>query len=103
MTDRCKACGQKKRRSNQQNRRYWLHVALCVPFTYNGRRWTKLQWHNYFKDLYIVPTTVELPDGRRVVRDPESSELDKDDFSVFTQKVEVWCAEHELYLPELEG
>lgn len=97
---RCEKCGRKRTRSSKANRRYFALVALCVPFVYNGRRWSKREWHEYFKDLYIEPRLIELPDGRRVVRDPESSDLESDDFREFMDKVEVWCNENGLFLQE---
>ena len=98
--ERCATCGRRKKRSTVANRRYFALVSLCVPFVYNGQRWSKVQWHALFKDMFLEPVTVKLPDGRTVVRDPESNDLDADEFNAFMDKVEAWCSEHELFLPE---
>lgn len=102
MIDRCPTCGRRHKRSTQANARYWALVALCIPFVYNGRRWSKREWHEYFKDLYLEPVVITLPDGRRKVVDPESSDLDTPEFNDFMTKVEIWCGEHNLYLEEME-
>lgn len=98
--DKCPACGRRRTRSTKANRRYFALVSLCVPFTYNGQRWSKRQWHEFFKDMYIDPAVIELPSGKRAVRDPESSDLDSETFAEFMFKVEEWCNERGLFLPE---
>lgn len=97
---RCPVCLRLIKRSNQANRRYFALVALCVPFTYNGKRWSKKEWHEYFKDMFIEPRVIQLPSGKRAVRDPESSDLDTDEFAVFSEKVTAWCAAEGVFLPE---
>lgn len=96
--DRCPTCGRRQRRTNPQNRLYWELVGKCAEFVFNGRRWSKQEWHELFKDLFIVPEVVQLPDGRRKVCDPSSAELEVSDFSEFYTKVEAWCAERGIYL-----
>jgi len=54
-----------------------------------------------FKDMYIQPDVITLPDGRRKVCDPHSSDMDKTEFHDFSEKVEAWCAERNVYLDEL--
>lgn len=71
-----------------------------MPFMFNGRRWSKKEWHEFFKDMFIVPQVVNLPDGRRKVCDPSSAELEVPEFSDFYTKVEAWCAERNVYLDE---
>jgi hypothetical protein len=99
--DRCPTCGRRKRRSIPQNKLYWELVGKCVPFVYNGRRWSKKEWHEYFKDMFIVPEVVSLPDGRSKLCDPSSAESDVAEFSVFYAKVEAWCSERGVYLEEM--
>lgn len=101
MTDRCPTCGRRKRRSDPQNRLYWELVAKCTAFVFNGRRWSKKEWHEFFKDLFIVPEVVSLPDGRRKVCDPSSADLDVPVFSEYYGKVEAWCAERDIRLDEM--
>ena len=98
--DRCPSCGRKKVRTTQANRRYFALVSQCVTFTFNGQRWSKKQWHEMFKDMFIDPLVIDLPNGKRAVRDPESSDLDIDQFNVFMDKVEAWCGERGIFLPE---
>lgn len=50
--------------------------------------------------MFIQPLVIDLPNGKRAVRDPESSDLDGDEFSEFMDKVEAWCAERGIFLPE---
>jgi len=102
MTDerRCPTCGRLHKRSTQANRRYWALVSKCVPLTFNGQRWSKRSWHEMFKDMFLPSRIVELPSGKSVVRDPDSSDLDTAEFNDFMTQVEVWCGERGIYLEE---
>jgi hypothetical protein len=91
--EKCPTCGRRKRRSSQANRRYWALVGKLTTIVY--------QWHEFFKDLYIEPEVIKLPDGRRKVCDPHSSELDVPDFNDYMTKVEAWAAERGVQLDDL--
>ena len=101
MVVRCPKCGRRAKRSNEANRRYFALLGKLSTVVYQGKRWSKREWHEMFKDMYIQPDIVTLPDGRRKVCDPHSSEMDTSEFQDYVTKVEVWCGERNVYLDEI--
>lgn len=53
-----------------------------------------------FKDLFLESEIVKTPDGRRVVCDPSTREIDTAEMSDYYTKVEAWCAERGVTLDE---
>lgn len=71
-----------------------------MDFQHNGQRWDKRAWHEMFKDMFLPSEIIQLPNGKSIVRDPHSSELDPAEFSDYFTKVEAWCAERGVTLDE---
>ena len=93
---RCPLCHQIERRSNEANKRYWAVLGeIANQFIgVNGRRFSSIALHYYFRLLYLGGIDTKLPDGK-VHTEPESTaDLDQERMSEYITKIEHWCAEN---------
>lgn len=100
--DRCPKCGQKKRRSNPANARYWLVIhVIADKVKPQGMQYSPETWHTYFKLKFLGGTDVKMPNGKVIVTAKSSADLPKDEFHEYAFKVEAWGNEHGAYLEEM--
>lgn len=103
---RCPTCGQKRRRTAEQNARYW---KLLRELERVDGEFTAEQFHEYFKRRFLPMLEMELPDMTTMLiptstadlemhRDPDRP--DKPNWDDYMQQVEVLCAERGAYLQE---
>lgn len=81
----------KRKRTKQQNRRYWgrgVLAQIAEQAVVNGRLYSAKTWHEQFKRQFIG--VIELPNGDVVGM--SSADLKTDEFSIFCTKVEAYAA-----------
>lgn len=99
--DRCPACGQRKRRSNEANARYWvlLHV-IAEKLTPENVRYSADVWHCYFKSRFLGCIDITLPNGKTLPQPNSTASLDVAAFADYMTKVEAWAHEHDCWLED---
>lgn len=81
----------KKKRSDAQNRLYWLRLeGISQQVVVAGRRHPKESYHELFKRKFIGYE--ELPDGGGIIG-LSTTTLDAREFSDYIGKIEAWAAE----------
>lgn len=101
MTERCSKCGRTQTRSNEANRRLWaLYHLIAEQAVVGGRTYSAEVWHYFFKGKHLGCTDIELPNGRVRSEPNSTANLDKSAFNDYMTQVEVWAAEHGIYLSE---
>lgn len=81
----------KRKRTSQQNRRYWgkgVLAQIAEQATVNGKLYSAEVWHEQFKRMFIG--FEELPNGELVGK--SSSKLTTAEFSEFCSQVEAYAA-----------
>ena len=97
---KCPTCG-KVKRSSEANRRYWKLIHLISEnIKPNGSIYKPETWHIYHKGRYLGMNDITLPSGQVITIPQSTTDLDSVDFSNYMQNVEVWAAEHGVYLDE---
>lgn len=82
----------KRKRTSQQNRRYWgrgVLAQIAEQATINGRLFSAETWHEQFKRQFIG--VEQLPNGDVVGK--SSTDLTTAEFSDFCAEVEAWAAQ----------
>lgn len=75
-------------RTLDQNALYWTQVRECAErVTIEGKRFTPQVWHVYFKQRFLPGRIIELPNGQIMEQDPTTTELTKEEFSLFIEEV----------------
>lgn len=106
ITQRCPTCGQKKKRSVEQNSRYWKLVRLMASVSQDFSAET---FHEYFADKFLPKLEVTLPDyTTKLVRistanlpmHPDLENPDAANWDDYTMQVERWCADRGVYLQD---
>ena len=98
---KCPKCGREPKRSSESNRRYWALLALIADkVKVQGKLFSRTVWHEYFKEKLLGANEVTLPNGQKRVYSESSADLDKAEFSEYMDKIEVWAAEHDVWLEE---
>lgn len=84
-----------KKRSSEQNRRYWKLVitAIADQAWVNGRQFDKDTWHEWYARKYGVMTEIVLPNGEIVTRRKSTSEMSVSEFSDYMSRVEADAAQ----------
>jgi hypothetical protein len=99
---RCPTCGRYPKRSSEQNRRYWALVGkateLMVPVelpdgSTQMKQFDREAWHAMFKDLFLTPREVELPNGHIMLREASSAVADTPEFGDYMTQVEAYLLE----------
>jgi len=97
--DKCKLCGREPRRSSPANSRYWLLLAeISDKLKPEATTYSRVTWHEYFKERYLGADEVTLPNGKIRVISKSTTQLDKSEFNDYMQQVETWAAEHDVWL-----
>jgi hypothetical protein len=79
------------KRTKAQNRRYWgrgVLAQIADQVSVFGKKYSAESWHEMFKRRFLG--VLELPSGDIVGK--SSANLNKSDFSEFSQKVEAYAA-----------
>lgn len=79
-----------RKRTLPQNKRYWGNGILnqiSKQATVNGRLFSAETWHEQFKRMFIG--VIELPNGEVIGK--SSTDLDTQEFSEFSDKVEAYA------------
>ena len=87
-------------------RRYHKLVALVSEqHVEGGKTYSPRVWDVAFKEMFLLPDEVELPDGRTVPRLPSKRAMTREQRDEFLSKVREWAAERGVHLkhPEEEG
>jgi hypothetical protein len=101
MTDTCPTCGRKNTRSSEQNRRYWSLISeISEKLRPQGIQHSTEVWHTYMRQRYLGSKDVVLPNGKTLLIPISTTGLPVDEFNAYMMEVEVWAAEHGVYLPE---
>ena len=95
-----------ERRTLQQNRELWAlctfyaeQVPLPDPETGELRWFRSAAWKERFRELYIEPCDLRLPDGQVIFDRPRTSELSRSAFDAFLWKIRLDAADRGLTLP----
>jgi hypothetical protein len=101
--NRCPVCGQRNKRSSEQNRLYWtlLHEIADKLILKTGS-FSAEQWHLYFKQRFLGSDEVRLPNGKVIQIPKSTADLPVDDMSKYYTQVEVWASEHGVFLGDME-
>ena len=97
---RCPACGQRERRTIEQNKRYWAMLNEMAKHDVEGVFYDAKTWHAYMKQEYIGCEDVILPSGKPVTIVLSTAEMDVPEFNEFMDHVETFMGEHGWFLPE---
>lgn len=90
------------KRSNEQNRRYWLLLHLISEKVKPaGESYSADTWHIYAKTRWIGADDVRLPNGKVVPMPRSSADLDVAEFNTYMEQIEAWAAERDVYLEDL--
>lgn len=83
-----------KKRSVEQNRRYWGPVLTTIAEQawVNGRTFHKDCWHEMFGRMFGVCDELVLPDGEIVTRRLSTTQMTVGQFSEFMTRVEAYAA-----------
>jgi hypothetical protein len=101
MQEVCPTCGRKKTRSSESNRRYWaLLTEISDRLRPEGVQHSAKIWHIYFRQRFLGMLDITLPNGKTLSEPVSTSELDTASFNDYMTQVEVWAADHNVYLPE---
>ena len=94
LTNRCPYCGHAPKRNLEQNRRYWalLH-DIADQLKPQGQQYSADTWHEYWKQRLLGAEEIKLPNGKVVSRSRSTSDLDKDEMSVYITQIEAWASE----------
>ena len=104
MAERCPACHQKLRRSNDQNRRLWaIYAAISDKLKPKGETYSMDTWHLYCKARWLGADDVRLPNGKVIVMPKSTADLDRDAFGDYMTQVEAWANEHGVWLEDMEA
>lgn len=79
-----------RKRTLPQNKRYWgngILSQISKQATVNGRLFSAETWHEQFKRMFIG--VIELPNGDVIGK--SSTDLDTQEFSEFSDKVEAYA------------
>jgi hypothetical protein len=99
--ERCPQCGQKPRRSNPANRRYWLLLhTLAAKLKPDGNEYSAETYHVYYKLKFLGADDVKLPNGKVIAVPKSTAELDKAEFHEYAFMVEHDANERGVYLDE---
>ena len=99
--ERCPVCGSLPKRNNEQNAAYWalLHkISLLVKV--NGVVYSSKSWHLYFREKLLGYQDIQLPNGKTIVQLRSTTDLNKDEFSDYLTKIEVFAAEKGVFNDE---
>lgn len=77
-----------------------LHL-IAEKIKPQGQQYSAEVWHSYFKQRYIGADDVRLPNGKTLVIPKSSADLDVAEFNEYMTQVEVWAAEHEVWLEDM--
>jgi hypothetical protein len=101
MADTCPTCGRKRTRSSEQNRRYFALInEISDKLRPQEIQHSPEVWHVYFRQRFLGSKDVILPNGKTLLIPTSTSGLPVDEFNAYMMEVEVWAAEHGVYLPE---
>jgi hypothetical protein len=104
MMGRCPSCGRREKHSDKQRGFYWLMLgAMAMSLKPKGEEFSPEAWHEYFTERMLGFHEIKLPNGQLRHRRKSISDLDKDEFTDYQMKVEVWAAEHGFCMPDREG
>lgn len=96
---RCPHCGQKRRRSNPANARYWLLLHMMADkLKPSGVAYSPETWHTWAKSRFLGCDEVKLPNGKVFQIPRSSADLSTEDFAEYMVKVEQFAAERDVYL-----
>ena len=92
--ERCKCCGAMRKRSQEANRAYWalLH-DIAEQVKPAKQEYSAETWHEYFKRKLLGAEEVKLPNGRIILKSYSTADLDKEEFSEYMTKIEVFASE----------
>lgn len=94
LSKRCPTCGAAPKRNTEQNKAYWalLH-DIAEQVQVQGKVYSAEQWAEYWKQRLLGAEEISLPNGKTVLRSRSTSSLDKDEFSDYMTKIEVFASE----------
>ena len=102
--DRCPACGRRKTRSHEANRRYWLLLHLIAERVKpGGLSYSAEQYHIYFKSRFLGCDEVMMPNSKTAVIPRSTAVLDVSEFNDYMTQVEAWATERDVYLVDMEA
>ncbi len=84
------------KRSLDSNRYYWAVLGDISEQMVVGKAYEPSIFHEYFKSLFLPEKIIELPDGSIKMLEPSTSELNKDTFSEYLEKVIKWSIENNV-------
>jgi hypothetical protein len=101
---RCPTCHRMPKRTDKQNSYYWKMLGeMSMSLRPKGEEFSPESWHAYFAERFLGMIEMKLPNGKLMQRRKSTTDLDKDEFSEYQTKIDVWAAEHGFWMPEREA
>lgn len=101
--DRCPTCHRKYKRSNEQNRRYWLLLhAMADKLKPGGRIFSADTFHVWARSKWLGCTDHVLPNGRSLSIPKSTRDLDVAEFNEYMTEVEAWANDRGVFLEDME-
>lgn len=101
--DHCPYCGAMSKLTRMQRNLYWAILRIIEEqLAIKGKHFGAAAWDEYFKERYLGKEEVELPNGKIITRTRGTSSLKKDEMSEYMLKIESWCGQHGVQLPDFD-
>ena len=102
-SDKCSVCGQMSKRTKMQNNLLWAIMRMIEEqLAVKGKHFGADCWLEYFKERYLGKEEFPLPNGKIITRTRGTSSLTKEEMSEFMLKIESWCGQHGVQLPDFD-
>lgn len=98
---KCPTCNREPKRSSEANRRYWSLLAeIADKVRPEGKVFSRESWHKYFAGKLIGMKVIDLPSGKSIEIPESTTGLDKGEFAEYSDKIEAWAAQRNVWLEE---
>ena len=102
--DRCPYCHQMSKRTRSQNNLQWAILRMVEEqLAVKGKHFGAAAWDEYFKERFLGKEEFELPNGKIITRTRGTSSLNKEEMETYITKLLVWCADHDVVIPDFES
>jgi hypothetical protein len=100
--ERCPTCRRLMKRSNPQNRFYWLLIhQIAENVKPQGKEYSPEVWHEWAKQRFIGADEINLPNGKTMIKGKSSADLDTAAFAEYMRSVEEFAMSRNVYLDEI--
>jgi hypothetical protein len=101
---RCPHCGQRRKRSNPANSRYWLLLhEISRNVKPEGNEYSPEVWHSYMKQRFLGAEEVKMPNKQTMLIPNSSADLSVEEFADYMTRVEEWANGRGVFLDQDGG